>query len=221
MPRLLIIDDDESVRKVLRFRLRNSYEIIDTGSPEEAVALALQQKPDAILLDLMMPRYSGFEVCQTLNSMSFTQLIPIFIVSGESAQRYKDFCTSLGAKGYFQKPVDFDALEARLKAILETKHVDRRSEPRVKLRVMLKVKGTNLKGEPFELITTTENVSAHGFLAACAASLKAGSTADVFLMAPGEQLAGKARVVRMEWPETPGQRCAFRFLAEPSDWVLR
>ena len=60
MPRLLIVDDDDAVRKVLRFRLKDSYEIIDTKSPEEALALALQQKPDAILLDLMMPRCSGF-----------------------------------------------------------------------------------------------------------------------------------------------------------------
>ena len=71
MNKLLIIDDDESVRKVLRFRLKDSYEITDTGSPEEALALALQTKPDAILLDLMMPKYSGFEVCRTL---SFPQL---------------------------------------------------------------------------------------------------------------------------------------------------
>src|SRR5580704_13427189 len=67
-PTLLIIDDDESLRKVMAFRLKNSYKIIDSGSPEEALALALQHKPDAILLDLMMPKYSGFEVCQTLFS---------------------------------------------------------------------------------------------------------------------------------------------------------
>ena len=85
MPTLLIVDDDQSVRKLLRFRLGNSYKILETGAPEDAIALAMQGKPDAILLDLMMPGYSGFEICQTLGSMSFTQLIPIFIVSGESA----------------------------------------------------------------------------------------------------------------------------------------
>ncbi len=61
MPKLLIIDDDESLRKVLRFRLKDSYDILDSSSAEEALTLALQHKPDAILLDLMMPRYSGFE----------------------------------------------------------------------------------------------------------------------------------------------------------------
>jgi len=91
-PTLLIIDDDESLRKVMAFRLKNSYKIIDSGSPEEALALALQHKPDAILLDLMMPKYSGIEVCQTLSSLSFTSHIPILIVSGESSEHYKSIC---------------------------------------------------------------------------------------------------------------------------------
>lgn len=221
MARLLIVDDDESARKVLRFRLKDSYEIIDTGSPEEALALALQQKPDAILLDLMMPKYSGFEICQTLGSMSFTQLIPILIVSGESTPRYREFCANLGAKGYFQKPIDFEALENRLSAIVGSKRADRRCEPRLKLRVTLKIKGITAKGEAFDLLTTTENVSAHSFLAGCAAPLQAGALVDVFTVAAGELQVGKARVIRMEWPATPGQRCAFRFLAEPADWVLK
>src|SRR5690348_7219174 len=100
MQKLLIIDDDESVRKLLRFRLKKSYEIIESGSPEEALAITLEKKPDAILLDLMMPKYSGFEVCQTISSLSFTQHIPIIIVSGESSASYKDFCESLGAKDF-------------------------------------------------------------------------------------------------------------------------
>lgn len=221
MSRLLIVDDDESVRKVLRFRLKDSYEVLDTGSPEDALAIALQQKPDAILLDLMMPKYSGFEICQTLSSMSFTQMIPIFIVSGESALRYKDFCANLGAKGYFQKPVDFEALENRLSTVLEGRHGDRRCEPRVKLRVTLKIKGITAKEEAVELVTTTDNVSAHGFLAGCSIPLKTGSTVEVLIMAVGQQPVGKARVVRVEWPETPGQRCAFQFLDQPLNWVLK
>jgi CheY-like chemotaxis protein len=82
---LLLIDDDDSVRKMMAFRLKDAYTIIDSGSPEEALALALQHKPAAVLLDLMMPKYSGFEVCQTLSSLSFTAHIPILIVSGESS----------------------------------------------------------------------------------------------------------------------------------------
>jgi putative two-component system response regulator len=92
MPRILIIDDDESMRTLLRDRLGASYQIIETGDPEQAIALALQHKPDAVLLDLMMPNFSGFEVCQTLNTLSFTQQIPILIMSGQAATKYTVFC---------------------------------------------------------------------------------------------------------------------------------
>jgi CheY-like chemotaxis protein len=91
MPRLLIVDDDPAMRKLLRFQLKESYEIIDTGSPEEALALALQHKPDAILLDLMMPNCSGFELCQALTSMTFTESIPVLIFYWPNAKRNKDF----------------------------------------------------------------------------------------------------------------------------------
>ena len=221
MRRLLIVDDDESQRKVLRFRLKDSYEVIDTGTPEEALALALQHKPDVILLDLMMPKYSGFELCQTLSSLSFTQLIPIFIISGESAMRYQDFCENLGAKGYIQKPVDFDALEARLSEVLEGEKRERRAEPRVRLRLRLRIRGTNATGEPFESLTLTENVSAHGFMCPCAAPLKEGGIVEVFLIATGQPFAGKARVARVQSPGTTSQQYAFQFIGDPADWVFR
>lgn len=221
MPSLLLVDDDESVRKVLRFRLKDSYDIIDTGVPEEALALALSHKPDAILLDLMMPKFSGFEICQTLSALSFTQMIPIFIVSGESAARYKDFCENLGAKAYFQKPVDFDALQARLHRELGTGRADRRIEARVRLRIMLKIRGLNVQGKSFETLTVTENVSVHGFCCGCLETLAIDSTVDVFFLSQGEKFTGKARVARIDWPNTPGQLYGFQFQGLPNDWILK
>lgn len=220
MSQILIIDDDDSVRKALRFRLKDSFEIIDTGSPEEALALALQHKPDAILLDLMMPKYSGFEICQTLSSLSFTQHIPIFIVSGESSARYKDFCESLGAKGFFQKPVDIDALKTKLKKLIASSHPNDRAEPCVRLRVMLKLGWVDSAGAPSELLTMTENVSRNGFLCGCQAQLKEGAIVDVYL-GRERQFVGKAHVVRVDWPGTPGQRCTFQFNDKPQEWILR
>jgi DNA-binding response OmpR family regulator len=221
MPRILIVDDDQSVRRVLRFRLKDSYEIFETGSPEEALALALQHKPDAILLDLMLPRFSGLEVCQTLASMSFTQLIPIFIISGESAGRYKDFCDNIGAMGYFQKPIDFEALQTRLGEILNGRKPDRRTEARVRLRIILTIRGATPTGNPFELVTATENVSAHGFFCSCVASVQLGAIVDVFLAAAAQHFCGKARVTRVERHGTPAQGYGFQFVDEPVDWILQ
>jgi len=66
MARILIVDDDEAIRRLVRLNLTDLYEVFDTGQPEEA--LAPEHKPDAILLDLRMPGYSGFERRKTLTS---------------------------------------------------------------------------------------------------------------------------------------------------------
>jgi DNA-binding response OmpR family regulator len=222
MPKLLIIDDDESVRKMLRFRLKNSYEIFDTGSPEQALAIALEEKPDAILLDLMMPKYSGFEVCQTLSSLSFTQHVPIIIVSGESSARYKDFCESLGAKDFIQKPIDYELLQKRLRTLIAGDAKNSVSDPSVRLRVTLKLRSLSAAGETGEEVpTVTEMVSGNGFVCGYPPALREGDLVEVYLAANGQHLAGKAKAVRIDWPGTPGQRADFQFIDRPIEWILR
>src|SRR5277367_5815354 len=126
MRKLLIVDDDEALRRLMRLELCDTYEIIDSGNPEEGLALALETKPDAILLDLRMPKYSGYELCQTFTSFSRTQAIPVVIVSGEAGAQTKEHCKQLGAAGYFEKPIDYDALRAFLALICESHvHVPR------------------------------------------------------------------------------------------------
>jgi CheY-like chemotaxis protein len=220
-PTLLLIDDDESLRKVMRFRLRAAYNIIDSGSPEEALALALQHKPAAILLDLMMPKYSGLEVCQTLSSLSFTSHIPILIVSGESSERYKELCESIGAKGFFQKPVDMDALQKKLASLIVPRQEAVQSKPRVRLRVMLKLRGVDSTDTEFEIITATENVSASGFLCGCSALVGLNSIVEVSTAIDRTPFIGKARVTKVDWPGTVAQRCDFEFLEKPRDWILQ
>jgi CheY-like chemotaxis protein len=221
LPRLLIIDDDQAVRKLLRFRLKDSYEIFDTGSPEDALALALQDRPDAILLDLGMPGYSGFEVCQSLASLSFTQGIPIVIVSGQSSGDYKEFCESLGAKAFFQKPVDIVGLKKTLAHLIDGRAPEKRADPRVHLKVSLTLRGTDSNGKSFGFPITTENVSATDFLAACNVPLREGAIVDVHLTKSADKLIGKARVTHLDSPGTPAQRCDFHFLEKPAEWVLR
>jgi CheY-like chemotaxis protein len=220
MPRMLIIDDDEFMRRLLRSRLQDTYDIIDTVDAEEGIVLALQHKPDAILLDLMMPRYSGFEVCQTLSSMSFTRAIPIFIVSGESSARYRSFCENLGAKGFFEKPVDFVALRRELAAAIGGNHQPKRAETRVRMRTALKLCGLDAAGAAFDLSTVTENVTANGFLCTCRARVHEGTIVKVYLASNGQHFVGTAQVARVNSPGTPGQTCDFQFIEKPSDWVL-
>lgn len=221
MGRILVVDDDESVRKMVRFRLSGTHEVVDTASPEEALALALQHKPDAILLDLQMPQYSGFELCQTFSGLSFTQLIPIFIISGESAANTKDFCRSLGAKGYFQKPIDFDALESQIARVMSAQKQERRSEVRVRLRAPIVLRGVDASGKEFDLLTHTDNVSKSGFLCTCPHKLDTDSLVKVFLVNEARDYAGLAHAIRVEWEGTPGQRYAFRFTEKSGSWLLQ
>jgi CheY-like chemotaxis protein len=221
MPKLLIIDDDASMRGTLRVRLKDSYDIFDSSSPEDALALALQHRPDAILLDLMMPRYSGFEVCQTLSSLSFTQHIPILIISGESSERYEAFCQNIGAKGFFEKPVDFDALEKALTELIASSRHSPPPDPRIRLKVMLTLRGIDSARKEFGLTTATENVGSTTFLCDCEALLDVGAIVNVFLARDGQPFAGKARVTRVDRPGTLEQRYDFQFIEKPSNWVLQ
>lgn len=67
MEKLLIVDDDAALRRLMRLELSDTYEVIDSGEPEHGLALALESKPGAILLDLRMPKYSGYELLQNLH----------------------------------------------------------------------------------------------------------------------------------------------------------
>src|SRR6202142_2424850 len=121
MPKILIVDDDEAVRGLLRLRLSDVYQVVETGNPEQALGLALEHKPDAILLDLMMPKFSGFDLCQSFRSLSYTSTIPILVITGETEAKYKDHCANLGAVAYFEKPLRLDELRRRLTMELQSK----------------------------------------------------------------------------------------------------
>jgi two-component system cell cycle response regulator DivK len=222
MPRILIIDDDESLRKMLRFRLRDSYEILHTASPEEGLMLALQHKPEAILVDLMMPQHTGFEVCQTLTGLSFTQLTPVFVISGAPKALYKDFCYALGAKGYFEKPIDFDLLQTQLAATVSKPSQDHRIEPRIRLRIGVNLHGKDEEGRAFEIVTSTEDVSRRGFACSLNASVKQNAIVEVFLWTrTSRRFVGQAQLVWHTWPAMASMpSCGFRFIEEPREWIF-
>src|SRR5690349_3965415 len=133
MSKVLIVDDDEAMRGLLRERLESVYEIVDTGDPERVLALAMEHKPDAVLLDLMMPKLSGSELCQSLHALSHTSRTKIFIITGKDGATAQEYCKNLGAAGFFPKPVDFNGLKRRLAESLGTQRPERRGEFRVRM----------------------------------------------------------------------------------------
>ena len=220
MRRLLIVDDDEAVRRLFRINLAENYEIIDTEDPEQALALALEHKPDAILLDLRMPKFSGFDLCRTFRSFSQTQMVPIFVVSGETGDEMKEACRTLGAAAFFEKPIDFDALKTRLATVKRHTMVPR-SEIRVQIQVPLKLSGTDVHGKSFEEVTAAENASMSGFVCAFQAPLQKDSVVEVYLVKGSEKPVGTARCVRSEERNGSPPLYAFRFIQKTGSWILQ
>jgi DNA-binding response OmpR family regulator len=220
MEKLLVVDDDDAIRRLIRLELCDAYEVIDSGEPQQGLALALEHKPDAILLDLRMPKYSGYELLQTFTAFSHTQKIPVIIVSGEGGAQTKEHCKQLGAYSYFEKPIDFDALRACLGQLVKGRRFVPRSEVRVRLRVPLLLKHTDIQGNKIQQETVTENVSLSGFLCTCTAELPAGTMVDVFLTNPTPTSVGKARVVHSDSKASLLRHYGFRFIEKTGPWVL-
>ncbi len=221
MGKLLVVDDDEALRRLMRIELGDAYEIIDSGEPEQGLALALEHRPDAILLDLRMPNYSGYELLQTLTSLSRTQTIPVIIVSGEAGGQTREHCKQLGAAGYFEKPIDFEALRACLSQTAKSQRTPARAEVRVRLHIPLKLGGTDSRGKQFSEFATTENVSLGGFLCACTGELSLDSIVDVYLTSHGEPYVGKAKIVHVDPKGAPLRRYECRFIEKAGPWVLQ
>ena len=219
--KLLVVDDDEALRRLMHLELSETYEVIDTGEPEHGLALALEHMPDAILLDLRMPRYSGYELCQTFTSFSRTQTIPVVIVSGEGGAQTKEHCKQLGAAGYFEKPLDFEALKVFLRGIVTTSRPIPRSEVRVRLRVPLKLRGKDSQNMDFEEVAATENVSLSGFLCTCSREIPVHSIVDVYMVSSHDEHVGRAQIMHSEAKATPLYRYGCRFTEKKGPWVLR
>jgi class 3 adenylate cyclase len=123
-PRILIVDDNETNRDILRTRLgRQGYELVEAADGEEAMAAAREHLPDLILLDVMMPKVDGIEACRQLKADANLPFIPIILVTAKADT--KDVVAGLeaGADEYLTKPVDQAALAARVKSMLRIKEL--------------------------------------------------------------------------------------------------
>jgi CheY-like chemotaxis protein len=221
MARLLVIDDDEAMLRLFRLRLGHSYEIVQSSDPKAALALALEHRPDAIVLDLMMPQLNGIELFKSLRSLSYTSSIPILVLSGAPRGGWQENCAELGVKAFFEKPVDFQALKEALDCAVQGKRAERRKSARVRMRVPIVLRGIDIKGNEFVEATCTDDVSSGGFLSACNVPLAQGMIVRVFLGIEGsEHYAGAARVAREQSCPEAVKKYGFEFTTKTFQWIL-
>jgi DNA-binding response OmpR family regulator len=138
-PLILIVDDNPETLDIFEARLATlDYEIITASNGETGLALAKREKPDLILLDIMMPIMDGLTVCRQLKSDPALPFMPIILVTAKSDT--KDVVAGLEAGGdeYLTKPVEHAALVARVKSMLRFKALhDKVLEQSAQLRVQL------------------------------------------------------------------------------------
>jgi len=121
-PRILIVDDNDTNRDILMTRLSlHGYDLKQAADGEEALAAAKQHLPDLILLDIMMPKIDGIEVCKRLKNDKTLPFMPIILTTAKADS--KDVVSGLeaGADEYLTKPIDQVALVARVKSVLRLK----------------------------------------------------------------------------------------------------
>lgn len=121
MPRetILVVEDEADILELVRYNLaRDGYMVLEAESGEEALRLIRAQRPDLIVLDLMLPEIDGLEVCRRLKANSDLATIPIVMLTAKGEE--SDICAGLelGADDYIVKPFSPRVLSARVRAVL-------------------------------------------------------------------------------------------------------
>ena len=114
-PRILVVDDEAAQREVVIYNLEAAgFEIMSADNGEDAVLMAYEERPNLIVLDWMMPKLSGLEVCRQLRSKKETKEIPIILLSARSEDVDKVRGLEMGADDYVSKPYSVVELMARI-----------------------------------------------------------------------------------------------------------
>ncbi|ENO89410.1 response regulator [Thauera linaloolentis] len=115
---ILVVDDSPTERLALQELLsRQGYQVLTAESGEQAVARSKADKPDLILMDVVMPGMNGYQATRTISRDDSTRNIPIILCTSKGQETDKIWGMRQGAYAYLVKPVDHDELLARIRAI--------------------------------------------------------------------------------------------------------
>ena len=116
---ILVVEDTPSERELMTHYLRESgYTVINAVSAQEALSKAIEQKPDVIITDVVMPGMSGFELCRSLKKHPVTEKVPIIICTSKNQEIDRLWGMKQGADAYITKPFTREQLVRAVKAIV-------------------------------------------------------------------------------------------------------
>ena len=119
MPKILVVDDDRPSALALTVRLRAAgFEVLTAEDAESASTLALRERPDLMLLDIDMPRYSGLELHECLQFSERGRRIPVIYVSGDDSVTNRMLAQQQGARGFVAKPYEASQLIRTIECVL-------------------------------------------------------------------------------------------------------
>lgn len=118
LPLLLIIDDHKDIRTFIHQSMGKEYRMIEAAEGVQGWELALEQMPDLIISDVMMPKMDGIELCRRLKTNPKTSHIPVILLTARSSDESELEGISIGADAYIRKPFSMDLLKAQIQNIL-------------------------------------------------------------------------------------------------------
>ena len=120
MSLILIVEDNEKNMKLVRDVLQvKGYSTIEAGTAEDGIQLALERKPDLILMDIQLPGMNGIEALKVLRANAATAAIPAIAVTASVMQQDRNLITDAGFDGYLGKPLNLKEFLDAVKAMLE------------------------------------------------------------------------------------------------------
>jgi len=118
--KILVVDDEADLVETVRFPLEmEGFNVLVSYNGEDALNQARKEKPDLILLDLMLPKLDGYKVCRLLKFDEKYKHIPILMLTAKTQEKDKILGKETGADEYITKPFDIDDLMKRVKAYLQ------------------------------------------------------------------------------------------------------
>ena len=124
-PKVLVADDEPDMLRFLRMQLMDDYEVIEAVDGEQALALARQYQPEAIVCDMMMPEKDGVQVCQALRSDGLTRSIPFLMLTARADDETKVNALTAGSNDFLTKPFSSAELRLRIKNLVDASDLQR------------------------------------------------------------------------------------------------